>query len=150
MYKRIQILLWVIAILFISSGCQQQKAENEKKKEENCAPLNPNGDSELSLLMRKMAKLGEENALALREGRELVPYEGGFEAMLSASRSMHVEEEFFQGMAKNYLNNLEKLYAADAADRVALHNNMIQSCQSCHGETCRGPLKRIDKMLVSK
>ncbi len=137
--------IFFLALIMTLHSCKQE----EQKADQACAPLNPNGDSELSLLMRKMATLAEENAIAIREGKELAPYDGSFDKMLNAKRSMHIEEDFFQGMAKTYISTINKLYEAKPEDRLALHNNLIQTCQSCHGETCRGPLKRIDKMLVT-
>ncbi|MFN8154270.1 MAG: hypothetical protein U0Y08_08280 [Bacteroidia bacterium] len=144
---RTKIILLLVLVLGVSLHACKQK---ENAEGESCAPLNPNGDSELALLMRKMAKLNEDNAAALRAGKELVPYDGSFEKEIyTAQRSMKVEEDFFQGMAKSYIGHLNKLYAAGPTDdKAALHNNVVQACQDCHGQTCRGPLKRIDKMLV--
>lgn len=140
----------VVFILFLTSIVPLQSCKQEEQKtDQACAPLNPNGDSELSLIMRKMATLAEQNAIAIREGKELAPYDGSFDKMLDAERSMHIEEDFFQGMAKTYIATINKLYEAKPEERVALHNNLIQTCQSCHNETCRGPLKRIDKMMVT-
>ena len=139
----------VVFLCAVLTACtsQEQKAASEKDAAA-CAPLNPNGDSELAVLMREMTQHAEKNAIALREGGELVPYEGQFDSIFKAKRSMKVEEQFFQGMASAYITNLEKLYSAPVAERIALHNNLVNSCQDCHAETCRGPLKRIDRMLV--
>lgn len=140
------------AILLLSiAACNQQKEEQTVSEDSSCSPLNPNGDSELALLMRKMATLSEENAAALRAGKDLVAYDGSFEKVIfNAERSMKVEEQLFQGMAKVYIAQLNKLYEAGSMEeKMALHNNVVQSCQDCHAQTCRGPLKRIDKMKVS-
>ena len=144
------VTLLIVWFAVISVACNQEK--KEVAEGESCAPLNPNGDSELALLMRKMAKLNEDNAAALRGGKALVPYDGSFEKVIyTAERSMKVEEEFYQGMAKSYIGHLNKLYAAGPEeDKVVLHNNVVQACQDCHSQTCRGPLKRIDKMMVAK
>ncbi len=98
--------------------------------------------------MRNMALLSEANAAALREGKELVDYDGSFSGMFQAERSMKIDDVLFEGMGKSYLATLEQLYKAPPEERVALHNNLIQTCQACHEQSCRGPLKRIDKMLV--
>ena len=144
--KKLILCLAIVSLVLGLNACK-----SEKEKEETCAPtsLNPNGDSELALLMRDMAELSEANAIALREGKELAPYKGEFTAMKNAERTMHdFDEHFFQSMSDNYLNSLQKLYEAHPEDRVQLHNNMIESCQACHNQICPGPLKRIDKMLV--
>jgi hypothetical protein len=144
--KKLILCLGIVALVLGQNACKSEKA-----KEETCAPaaLNPNGDSELALLMRDMAKLTETNAIALREGKELTPYKGEYTAMKKAERTMHdIDETFFQGMSDTYLNNMQKLYDAKPEDRIALHNNVVESCQACHNQICPGPLKRIDKMLV--
>lgn len=144
--KKIILCLGIVVIVGGLNACK-----SEKEKEENCSPtsLNPNGDSELAILMRDMAKISEANAIALREGKELAPYHGEFEAMKKADRTMKdFDETFFQGMSDSYLNNMQKLYEAKPEDRIALHNNVVESCQACHNQICPGPLKRIDKMLV--
>lgn len=141
-------LLVVLGCIFTgscSSGDDKKVVEGENAE---CAPLNPNGDSELAILMREMTSHAEKNAAALREGRELLPYEGQFDSIFNAKRSMKVDDQFFEGMATAYLGNLKKLYSSPQSERITLHNNVINSCQDCHAQTCRGPLKRIDRMLV--
>jgi hypothetical protein len=140
----------LVLLTFTLAACNQKKEEQSDNDGSACTPLNPNGDSELALLMRKMAVLSEENAAALRAGKDLVPYDGSFEKVIfSAERSMNVEEQLYQGMAKAYITNLNKLYQAGTTEeKIALHNNVVQSCQDCHSQTCRGPLKRIQKMIV--
>lgn len=143
-------VLFLVVLGCIFTGACKSGNENKVAEEGNaeCAPLNPNGDSELAILMREMTIHAEKNATALREGRELLPYEGQFDSIFNAKRSMKVDDQFFQGMATAYVGNLKKLYSAPQSERMALHNNVINSCQDCHAQTCRGPLKRIDRMLV--
>lgn len=141
----------LVLLMLLVVGCSQNKEEQASAEDSTCAPLNPNGDSELALLMRRMATLSEENAAALKAGKDLVAYDGSFEkGIFSAKRSMNVEEELFQGMAKMYINHLNELYEAKTVEeKITLHNNVVQSCQDCHSQTCRGPLKRIEKMKVN-
>lgn len=144
--------VWIvlaISMAFVLALVACNPKEKETAAKENCAPLNPNGDSELAVLMREMTKLCEQNAAALKQGRELIPYDGHFSSITDAERSMNVDEQFYLGMAKAYLSNLDELYKAAPEKRIELHNNLVKSCQDCHSQTCRGPLKRIDKMLIS-
>jgi cytochrome c556 len=151
-YKFNNFCLYFSVLLLLSltfTACDS--AQKEEAREASCeAPLNPNGDSERALLMRKMTQLAEANAAALRSGGELVPYDGSFAELASSTGTMPVDEDFFKGMSASYLSNLEALYAAEPSDRIKLHNNLVQSCQDCHAQTCRGPLKRIDKMIVTE
>ena len=121
--KKIIVCLGIVSLVLGMNACK-----SEKGKEEACAPasLNPNGDSELALLMRDMAKLSEDNAIALREGKELVPYNGEFTAMKKAERTMKdFDETFFQGMlrlkagvANNWYNPLGELPPESATTKL--------------------------------
>lgn len=141
--------VFAICMVFVLALMACNTKEKQTADKEQCAPLNPNGDSELAVLMREMAKLSEENALALKSGKDLVPYDGRFSKIVNAERSMNVDEQFYRGMANVYLSHLDELYKAAPEKRIELHNNLVKSCQDCHSQTCRGPLKRIDKMMVS-
>lgn len=145
--KKVFALSICLCISLLIAACNSQDEKVATK--ENCAPLNPNGDTELAVLMREMAVLSEANAAALRSGGDLVPYDGHFNKLTTAKGSMSVDEKFFKGMAGIYLGHLEALYKAAPEQRVELHNNLVKSCQDCHSQTCRGPLKRIDKMVVT-
>lgn len=139
----------LIPVLSLVIACSEAPKKDEK--EAACeTPLNPNGDSERALMMRKMTQLAEANALALRNGSELEPYDGSFANLATTKGTMPVDEDFFKGMSTAYLSSLEALYAAEPSQRIQLHNNLVKSCQDCHAQTCRGPLKRIDKMIVSE
>ncbi len=146
--KRYAVVSAVLLGLSAGSCTQEKSSTAASDSTATCAPLNPNGDSELAIMMRNMALLSEANAAALREGKELVAYDGSFSGMFQAERSMKIDDVLFEGMGKSYLATLEQLYKAPPEERVALHNNLIQTCQACHEQSCRGPLKRIDKMLV--
>lgn len=146
--KRYAVVSAVLLGLSAGSCTQEKNSTAGGDSTATCAPLNPNGDSELAIMMRNMALLSEANAAALREGKELVAYDGSFSGMFQAERSMKIDDVLFEGMGKSYLATLEQLYKAPVEERVALHNNLIQTCQACHEQSCRGPLKRIDKMLV--
>lgn len=142
-------LILLCALLYVSCN-QNDAAKNESENSESCAPLNPNGDSERALMMRKMTVLAEANAKALRNGEDLTAYNGEFSDLANTNGTMPVDSAFFKGMSAMYIQALNDLYAAPAEDRIRLHNNMVMSCQNCHAQTCRGPLKRIDKLIVNK
>lgn len=135
--------------MVLHSSCETGSKGPQESQAESCAPLNPNGDSERALMMREMTRLAEGNAEALRKGGELLPYNGEFEKLASTSGTMTVDEDFFDAMSKGYLVHLKELYSSTPEKRIEAHNNLVQSCQDCHAQTCRGPLKRIDNMMVN-
>ncbi|MFM1744518.1 MAG: hypothetical protein RLZZ630_455 [Bacteroidota bacterium] len=148
MKKHTLILVASLGMGFATLYSSCDNGSKDKAEAENCTPLNPNGDSERALLMREMTRLAEGNAEALRKGGDLLPYDGEFEKLASTTGTMTVDEDFFKAMSEGYLVHLRELYKAAPEDRIRIHNNLIQSCQDCHAQTCRGPLKRIDKMKV--
>ena len=110
---------------------------------------NPNGESELSTLMRKM----QDNSLELRalvEKAELpknLPKE--FAAIYTAKPTdADTKHESFNRFAANYLSNLEAVYESDQSNFKRNYNQLVNACESCHMEHCPGPLKAIAKLKL--
>ncbi len=110
---------------------------------------NPNGESELSSLMRKM----QDNSIALRtmvEKGELpkdLPKE--FVAIYTAKPTdADTKHESFNRFAANYLSNLELVYQSDQSNFKQHYNQLVNACESCHMEHCPGPLKAIAKLKL--
>lgn len=112
-------------------------------------PLNPNGDSELALLMRTITKSAEAMQAALNNGTAFPEKPQGFEKMITATRTKKsIQQEPFAAFAQSWLGALDQLYAAPPANRKELFNALITNCQSCHATYCRGPLDRIASLHV--
>jgi hypothetical protein len=105
---------------------------------------NPNGDSELSVLMRQFVD-------DLREVRVLAEAKQPARALFPAHRKMRcawptkVEERNagFDARAQVYLANVR---AFDAAPGQGTYNAMIAGCINCHAQSCGGPLDFIETM----
>jgi len=105
---------------------------------------NPNGDSELSVLMRQFVD-------DLREVRTLVEAKQPVKKLLPVHRKMRCawptkpdeRNEAFDGRALAYLTAVR---AFDEAPAQGSYNAMIAGCISCHSQSCGGPLDFIDSM----
>jgi hypothetical protein len=147
---------------FISAGasiisCSDQKTGPEKtvpadslkvcKKDD---PINPNGSSELAILMREMTALTDSVNHRLLSGRPIGPYPEKFEAILTARPTdSTINEPVFMGFANNYLDKLKGLYANEKGDLIPPFNTLVNSCITCHENFCQGPIKRIRKMVLA-
>lgn len=108
------------------------------------SPRNPNGDSELSHLMRVMVD-------DLREVRVLAEAKQPLKKLYPTHRKMRCSwptkpeerNEAFDGRAQGYLAAVR---AFDENPGQATYNAMIAGCISCHSVSCGGPLDFIDGM----
>ena len=111
--------------------------------------LNPNGDSELAILMRAMTVATEKNTAFLREKKETENYSDTLNSILTAKPSdLGLDKDIFDGFAKTYLAAIADFNNADVVNKIKAHNVIVQNCKSCHEQFCRGPLKRIAKMEI--
>ncbi len=140
MTKNIFFLLF--AVIVAISNHYSCKGKDEK-------PLNPNGDAELALLMRKMASHTESLRTSLHDNSGINIYPADFENILTATPTdSTLDRPLFTGFAKGYLNNLKTFYDSPDSLQVKNYNMMVNGCINCHRNFCSGPLKRIKKMLI--
>ena len=124
----------VIAILW---ACQQSDKAPQKS-------LNPNGDSELALLMRTMYDQTREMKKALKQGKK---YDHSFEteAIFTAQPTEEGKNTSttYKAFAQNYLHVMEQYADASNKDLKSSYEQIVGNCQSCHQKVCPGPLRRI-------
>jgi cytochrome c556 len=143
-----QLVLFVLAGICVLAGtfsaCKDQVAEKQACEVKS---LNPNGDSELALLMREMTKRTEAMSAALKNGTAFPEKPQGFEKIINAVRTdSTIEQGPYEAYAKGWLGALDRLYSAPEANRKEMFNALVSNCESCHQAYCHGPLERIAKM----
>jgi hypothetical protein len=133
-------ILILSVILF--GACQQRPAECQKPKS-----LNPNGDSELALLMREMFEQSDSLKQLVRDGRPLSGLEK-YQLIHSAiPTDPTVTGPVFEAFADAYIRSIEELENSDT-NSLAQFNHMVDQCMNCHTEFCPGPKKRIKKLYI--
>ena len=113
--------------------------------------LNPNGDSELALLMRAMYDDGMKNKQLLLDGKQpevMVKYKQILTA--KPTESMKVDAATFTPHALAYEMAMDSLIASDASNRVAAYQLMVNACMNCHQSMCPGPKVKIRHLSFSE
>lgn len=116
---------------------------------ETSKPLNPNGDSELALLMRSMFDDGVQVKEAIKNGgmpSVLVEFEKIHTAKPTVPGKADTPE--FKAFAGAYTQAVLALKTA-APDEVEAHYTaMVNACMNCHNAVCPGPTRRIKKLYL--
>jgi hypothetical protein len=135
----------LLSICFILSRCG-------KKTDESCdRPTNPNGDSELALLMRDMTTHLEQEKknmdAHLHPGK--MPEEHKKIKTATPTDTKQLSESF-AGFAQMYLDALTAYHTSAPENHRFAYNNLVKTCISCHSNECPGPVKRIKKLMISE
>lgn len=145
--RKVSILTFILFLVgFMLNSCNT--ASNEK----DCAkPLNPNGDSELALLMRDMAKHLETESVRLKNGEIQGDYPFSFEKIRNAKPSDPKSiSGNFDEFAMMYLAALKDYHKSNAGrSAITTYNNLVKSCVNCHQNECPGPIKKIEKNYIN-
>ena len=109
------------------------------------SPRNPNGDSELSYVMRRMADDLAAARSAMQSGgvpQTLLP----IHRRIRCSWHSKPEErnDAFEGMARAYLTTVKSFDEAPGKNR---YNAIVNACIACHSNTCRGPIDMIEQLV---
>ena len=152
--KKLANYFLLFLLLLASCGSEKKTAELEIKKDSIVCimppPLNPNGESELALLMREMASTSENIKASIQNNSELPAYPDGFGRIYFAKKTdSTLNKELFNGLAQNYLSTIKYFYETkNKAEKIERYNATINSCVGCHSNFCGGPIKRIKKLLI--
>lgn len=120
-----------------------------KQVQADSSDINPNGSSELSILMRDMY----DHALAARKlalnGEKDVAFPKEFNKIHTATPTDETtKNSYYDTFADVYLNAL-KTYSGTASEELkSNYNNLVNTCLACHSSHCPGPIPRIRKLLI--
>ena len=141
-----------MASLFFA--CEEK---NDRQIEKSCdsedvevSATNPNGDSELALLMRKMYRDADsiKQLIVNQEGSITNEFIAELELVHSAiptdSTVKTPEFEAFNRLLINQAKELQK----NSEDNVEEFNRLVNRCIDCHQSFCPGPIKKINKLRI--
>jgi len=136
----------LIILVVISCGKAAQKENKEDKK----APLNPNGDSELAIVMRTMMQSGKAMKREIEMGKTISQYPEEIKTITTAKQTdgMIEDRNVFNGLANYYVATLDSVYLT-GADTKKQFNHMVKSCVDCHQNYCQGPIPAIKQLYIS-
>lgn len=135
----------LIFLFFLTSCYANEKPQDERKI------TNPNGMSEMSLIMEDWYKYMKFAGDDLKQGRKAmrihsIEDKNIFTAKTS-KKNIHGKEfdAFVHGFYYNY-SQISK--ASSFNEQVEEFNLTVNSCINCHQQFCHGPLGRIKKLIV--
>ncbi|MEM1219342.1 MAG: hypothetical protein AAGH79_10535 [Bacteroidota bacterium] len=148
MKKHTKIILSLAIIYSMGLACSQPESECITPTELGIKPINPNGDSELALLMRAMFAEAQTIRQDIETGKP-VQTRLCYEQLLTATptQAHQVKSTAYQTYARTYLQTIEHLNAADPAHQLALYQRLVGNCMACHQSMCPGPIAKIKKLL---
>jgi cytochrome c553 len=137
MNNRTIALVLLAAIITLSSAFTVQQDNN------------PNGSSELSLLMRKMEKQLSDARPAVLNGKYKGTYPKEFDKIYTAKPTDNeTKMSSYDVFANVYISAVKSFVSAKPADQVDSYNNVVNTCLACHSQHCPGPVGRIKKLLI--
>ncbi len=149
MRHRFKCIVVCFFMIIISFSCSSEKKDSSSTEQNKTSQntINPNGDSELALLMREMYDEAARVKKQVKNG-EPVSLTLDYDKILTAHATDQEEAETpeFKAFAQLYLNSLESLKSAQADQVEGIFSQMVESCIACHKTFCPGPLVRIQKL----
>ena len=110
--------------------------------------INPNGDSELALVMRNIHFEADKVGRDLEAGRELdltALRELAARLTTSVPTDSNVLDENYYAFSESLQKRVESI---DSKDAVIEFNELVKTCVACHKNTCPGPIQKIHKLKV--
>lgn len=146
---RIYLIIFFFAAALYSCGSKESK--NSESEKESTEIYNPNGDSELALLMRECFDQSAEIKKKLENGTLEIPdtYVENlkkFHTATATDPSVKVDEFF--AFTDLLYNKVEQLKTADLDKQKDYYNQVVSSCISCHESFCPGPITKIKKLRI--
>lgn len=143
--KKILFLLPLIAWIVMAS-CSQGKTENPPTSQKS---LNPNGDSELALLMRQMYEVGMQMKDHIQKGEKPAP-DIPYQTILTATPTdeAFTSDPNFPDFAQSYIDAMDNLKKAENDNVHLFYTSMVNTCMNCHQDMCPGPMVKIKKLYL--
>lgn len=136
--------IFILLLFALGVSCSEKECAGN---DSSIQPLNPNGDSELALLMRAMFDEAGQIKRQIANG-EPVRFNLDHEEILTAhaTEPEKAASAEYQAFADVYLQTIEALQTANPAQVKTLYDSMVENCMSCHKALCPGPMVRIKKL----
>ncbi len=135
--KKYLVILTLVAIAF---SCSPKK---------NHFINNPNGSSELATLMNQMySDLFNIKAKVIK-GKK-VKFQADYSTIMTATPTDEsMKNNTFESFATALLQNVKELNTATSANQLEAYKTVVQTCISCHNNSCPGPLMRIANLEIT-
>lgn len=149
MHIKSNCFFFLLALMVAYGACNTQEKSCASGSSIPKKIINPNGDSELALLMRAMYDEADKMKQQLAKG-DAVSLSIDHDKILTAhaTEPEKAGSEMYKAFAANYLQSIERLKTGPNEQIPGLYTQMVQQCKNCHQELCPGPLVRIQKLML--
>lgn len=111
---------------------------------------NPNGDSELSALMRTMQDALKQSRENIARGQKVGPFAARFRKIRCAWPTTPDDRNAqFDAQAQAYLSAVHELDAADGAQVAPAYDRVLNACRACHESSCSGAIVAIEALRLT-
>lgn len=140
MSTTLKIALCLFTFYALGVSCSEENTVKQR-------PLNPNGDSELALLMRAMFDEAQQIKQQIANG-DSITLSLDHEKILSAhaTEPRKAASPEYKAFAKSYLQTIKNLETVSYAQRADVYDNLVANCMTCHQAMCPGPIVKIKKL----
>ncbi len=112
--------------------------------------INPNGNSELAQHMRTMQAELKLARAAIEHGDKVGPLWPRFRKIRCAWPTNQADRNpAFDASAQSYLQAVQALDAAPAADSAKAYDRVLDGCRSCHEQSCGGAIPAIEALRMA-
>lgn len=141
-----------MAPFFIAcSSNVEESAIKEDCSKPKVSAINPNGDSELALLMRQMfVETDSIKQLIINdEGAVSDEFISELERVHNAiPTDENVKTPEFDAFNTSLINQAKALQAS-TENQTEEFNQLVNRCLDCHSSFCPGPMKKIKKLIIT-
>ncbi len=148
----ILIVSFVCFTSVIFYNCTKKITNNNAKSTIEMGEIDPNGSSELALLMREMDKDSWKIKEAIEKNQNIINIKEKF-AKLHTAKPTEVDKKdaTYKIMADAFLVSIDNLYKAQTkTEKLGAYNMMVNNCLNCHKSACPGPIVRIKKLFIAQ
>ena len=148
MQNHLKAILLISITFILGITCSDNQKDCAAKTALKPSTINPNGDSELALLMRDMYDDLERVKSQIAEGKAIESLPEHQRILTAhATEPEKAASPEYKAFATIYLQYVEALQKAEPKDVEKAYGNLINGCMSCHQALCPGPIVKIKKLL---
>ena len=141
--RKFVFLFAVLVLVACSPSEKKQEKQIEKKS-------NMYKQSEMAALMLLMYTKNADNKKLILEGKQPKNFPNGFLKIHTAKLTDSTDRNAsFKTYSEYYLKTLKVVFETSKDSLKEKHNNVINSCITCHKTTCIGPIPKIKKLLIN-
>lgn len=144
------VVVFAFAIGLMACGGEEKKPTEEKVGD--IVVTNPNGMSEMSIIMEEWYQVLLKYSKQLRDNYEISSFETIRQKDIYKAKTSKegVHGEQFNNFVENFFYNFNEIEnTISYGEQVAQFNLAVTSCINCHQQYCHGPIERIQKLKVN-